>query len=73
MNKAQAQSPKDAQTQTADKNLQWPIPVLRENEHYYMENGFMVFTELYHQSRGRCCGNACRHCPFEHVNVRAKP
>ena len=50
----------------------WPIPVLKENEHYYMENGFMVFTELYHLARGRCCGNACRHCPFDHVNVRNK-
>ncbi|MEM7360368.1 MAG: DUF5522 domain-containing protein [Pseudomonadota bacterium] len=51
---------------------QWPIPVLKENVHYYMENGFMVFTEEYHLARGRCCGNACRHCPFEHVNVRNK-
>jgi hypothetical protein len=37
-----------------------------------MENGFMVFTEAYHSARGRCCGNACRHCPFEHANVRKK-
>ena len=50
----------------------WPIPVLKENLHYYMENGFMVFTEAYHSARGRCCGNACRHCPFEHANVRKK-
>lgn len=48
----------------------WPIPVLKEDHHYYMENGFMVFTERYHRARGRCCGNACRHCPFDHVNVR---
>ena len=50
----------------------WPIEVLKENLHYYMENGFMVFTEAYHSARGRCCGNACRHCPFEHVNVKEK-
>jgi len=43
---------------------QWPIPVLEENIHYYMEDGFMVFTEAYHAARGRCCGNACRHCPY---------
>lgn len=48
----------------------WPIPVLKENLHYYMENGFMVFTAEYHLARGKCCGNACRHCPFEHINVR---
>lgn len=48
----------------------WPIPILAEGTHYYMEDGFMVFTEAYHLARGRCCGNACRHCPFEHENVR---
>lgn len=48
----------------------WPIPVLKEGEHFYMEDGFMVFTQAYHLARGRCCGNACRHCPFDHANVR---
>jgi len=47
----------------------WPIAVLKENEHYYMENGFMVFTGRYHLARGSCCGNHCRHCPFDYVNV----
>ncbi len=50
----------------------WPIAVLEENVHYYMENGFMVFTKAYHLARGHCCGNTCRHCPFEHVNVRTQ-
>lgn len=50
----------------------WPIAVLQENLHYYMEDGFMVFTEAYHLARGTCCGNACRHCPFAHVNVQPK-
>ena len=53
-------------------SLTWPIPVLKEGVHYYMEDGFMVFSELYHQSRGKCCGNACRHCPFDHENVRSR-
>ena len=57
-------------TAQRDKNLEWPIPELKENEHYYMENGLMVLTEQYHLARGRCCGNACRHCPFDHVNVK---
>ena len=51
-------------------DTEWPIPVLKENIHYYMENGYMVFTEAYHLARGACCGNACRHCPFEHENVK---
>ena len=28
-----------------------------------------VFTELYHKERGYCCGNACRHCPFQYEAV----
>lgn len=35
-----------------------------ENVHYYKENGFWVFTELYHASRGFCCKNGCRHCAY---------
>ncbi len=42
----------------------------KEGQDYYFENGYMVFTEHYHQKRGYCCGNACRHCPFNFENVR---
>ena len=31
---------------------------------YYLENGYVVFTEEYHLKRGKCCKNACRHCPY---------
>ncbi len=58
---------------TSNANKQaWPLPKLEENIHYYMEDGLMVLTQAYHLARGRCCGNACRHCPYEHVNVRAE-
>jgi hypothetical protein len=33
--------------------------------HYYMDGERLVFTEQYHIDRGYCCGNNCRHCPFE--------
>lgn len=33
--------------------------------------GYTVFTALSHTKRGTCCGSACRHCPFDHVNVKA--
>ena len=32
---------------------------------YYIENGFYVFTEQFLLKRGYCCGNGCRHCPYE--------
>jgi hypothetical protein len=35
-----------------------------ENVHYYLENGKVVFTEVYLSERGWCCGNKCRHCPY---------
>lgn len=37
---------------------------LTENIQYYIENGLLVFTELYHIQRGYCCQSNCRHCAF---------
>jgi hypothetical protein len=36
---------------------------------YYNEQGFIVLTARYHLDRGHCCGNGCRHCPYEYKNV----
>ncbi|MBD5655532.1 MAG: hypothetical protein IAI50_10205 [Candidatus Eremiobacteraeota bacterium] len=41
----------------------------REGRDYYFEGSAVVFTAAYHLRRGTCCGNGCRHCPFDHVNV----
>ncbi|POG67637.1 hypothetical protein GLOIN_2v1779126 [Rhizophagus irregularis DAOM 181602=DAOM 197198] len=41
---------------------------LKENTRIIV-NSYKVMTELYHKSRGRCCGSKCRHCPFNHENV----
>lgn len=32
---------------------------------FYEENGRKVMTEEFHKQRGFCCGNKCRHCPYE--------
>lgn len=32
---------------------------------YYNEQGFVVLTEKYHLAKGYCCGNGCKHCPYE--------
>ncbi|MEO6190425.1 MAG: DUF5522 domain-containing protein [Saprospiraceae bacterium] len=34
------------------------------NSDYYLENGFVVFTEKFLLARGNCCQNNCRHCPY---------
>ncbi len=36
---------------------------------YYTESGFTVFTEKYLLDRGYCCGNGCRHCPYDYKAV----
>jgi Family of unknown function (DUF5522) len=36
---------------------------------YYNEQGYIVLTEAYHIERGSCCGNGCKHCPYEFSNV----
>jgi hypothetical protein len=34
-------------------------------EFYRLDDGRIVFTERYHLRRGYCCGNGCRHCPYD--------
>lgn len=33
--------------------------------HYYLDNGRVIMTELYLEERGYCCGNGCKHCPYD--------
>ena len=40
-------------------------PELKPGRDYYLENGFMVFTEYYLKKRGYCCSSGCRHCPYQ--------
>lgn len=43
---------------------------LTEGEDFYFnEDGFMVLTEKYLLQKGNCCGNGCKHCPYDFVNV----
>lgn len=35
-----------------------------DDEDFYMEGPYMVFTAAYHRKRGYCCGSGCRHCPY---------
>jgi hypothetical protein len=49
---------------------QTQIQSLIEGIDYTIEGGVaLVFTAWYHLKRGECCGNGCRHCPYDHVNV----
>ena len=39
-------------------------------DYYYNENTNLVFTKEYLTKRGYCCGNGCRNCPYNHINVK---
>ena len=45
---------------------------LIEGIHYYKDGDRVVFTALFHVQRGSCCGNGCRHCPYEEKHVKGK-
>jgi hypothetical protein len=38
---------------------------MKDEEDYYREGKFIIFTDAFHLKRGYCCGNKCRHCPYE--------
>jgi hypothetical protein len=35
------------------------------NKDYYIDGDRVIFTPEFHINRGSCCGNGCRHCPYE--------
>lgn len=47
-------SPKTSQRETLTEVLD-----------FYYEGGLMVLTARFLLRRGYCCGNDCRHCPYE--------
>ena len=50
--------------------LSAPLNQLIEGIDYYLEGGRWVLTEWFLLKRGYCCGSECRHCPYDHVNVK---
>ncbi|MDQ4122877.1 MAG: DUF5522 domain-containing protein [Acidobacteriota bacterium] len=39
---------------------------------FYFENGLMVLTAHFLRERGYCCGNRCRHCPYQTTEAKEK-
>ena len=38
--------------------------IKEEEDFYYNEQGYKVFTETFHLKRGYCCKNGCKHCAY---------
>ena len=45
---------------------------IKQGIHYYMEGERVIFTALFHIQRGSCCGNGCRHCPYDPKHKKGK-
>jgi hypothetical protein len=43
--------------------------LIEGEDFYYNEDGYIVLTEKYHLMKGYCCGNGCRHCPYNYEAV----
>jgi hypothetical protein len=43
--------------------------LIEGEDFYYSEKGWMVMMEKFHLERGHCCGNGCRHCPYDYERV----
>ncbi|MEP7373775.1 MAG: DUF5522 domain-containing protein [Chitinophagaceae bacterium] len=44
-------------------------PWIEGIDYYVNEDGLVVLTEKYLRERGYCCGNGCKHCPYEYEKV----
>ena len=49
-----------------------PVKSYKKGIHYYMDGERVVFTALFHIQRGQCCGNGCRHCPYDPKHKKGK-
>lgn len=54
-----------SQTTGKHRELELDLAQRMAQDRYINEQGYTVFTERFHLKRGTCCGNGCRHCPFE--------
>jgi hypothetical protein len=43
--------------------------LIEGEDFYYSDLGYMVLTAKFHLEKGICCGNGCRHCPYDYKNV----
>ena len=44
--------------------------LIEDIDYYINKDGYVVLTEKYHLGKGYCCGNGCRHCPYQYENVQ---
>ena len=43
--------------------------LIEQEDFYFDDQGYIVFTVKYLLERGECCRNGCRHCPYNYIKV----
>ena len=43
--------------------------IVEGEDYYFNDDGYIVLTEKYHLEKGYCCGNGCKHCPYDYDAV----
>ncbi len=43
--------------------------LVEDEDYYYNDQGYIVLTKSFHLKKGYCCGNGCKHCPFNYEAV----
>ncbi|HBH07685.1 MAG TPA: hypothetical protein DDX92_13900 [Flavobacteriales bacterium] len=45
---------------------------LDPEDYYLSEEGYVVFTSMYHLKRGYCCRSGCINCPYGFSSKKEK-
>ncbi|MER3464841.1 MAG: hypothetical protein C4329_10935 [Chitinophagaceae bacterium] len=43
--------------------------LIEGEDYYFNKKGLLTFTATYLLDRGYCCGNGCKHCPYNYEAV----
>jgi hypothetical protein len=43
--------------------------LIEQKDFYFNEDGYVVLTAKYLLEREECCGNGCKHCPYNYIKV----
>lgn len=64
-----APTPDEHPVKSSFEQLHAEAEAARASAYVDPETGYRVTTTVGHLRRGYCCGEACRHCPFEWASV----
>lgn len=46
-------------------NIGYSDDLVEGLDYYMSKQGYRIMTDKYLTARGWCCGNGCKHCPYQ--------